>query len=171
MTDERRETPDAKDRLRAPGAAFLLSQLGFHVSRLWKERLEPLGVDARQVSLLREIAAEEGRSQHALGRAMRVPASRMVALIDEMEHRGLVQRRPSPVDRRARALYLTARGRAILRQVMAISIQHESSLLAGLEPKEQTQLTALLGKVAASQDLLAGIHPGVGTKPSSPETG
>ena len=43
-----------------------------------------------------------------------MPPSRMVALVDELEQRGLVERRPHPSDRRVRALYLTAEGREML---------------------------------------------------------
>src|SRR5215218_10254758 len=95
------------ERLRVPGAAFLLSQVGFHSSRLWRERMARLHLDPREVVLLRHVAAAEGKSQQALAEALQIPASRMVALVDGLERRGLVQRRPIRGDRRVRALHLT----------------------------------------------------------------
>jgi DNA-binding MarR family transcriptional regulator len=152
-------TPSA-GRLRVPGAAFLLSQLGYHSSRLWQARLAPIGLDPRHVMLLRHVAVEEGRSQQALGEALRIPPSRMVALVDGLEQLGLLRRRPNPDDRRVRTLHLTDDGRRLLDQLMAVSREHERQLTAGLAPAEREQLITLLGRLAAAQGLAEGVHPG-----------
>ena len=55
MSKRDRSAPPAA-LLRVPGVAFLLSQLGSHSSRLWQERLAPLGLDPRHVVLLRHVA-------------------------------------------------------------------------------------------------------------------
>jgi DNA-binding MarR family transcriptional regulator len=154
-------------RLRVPGAAFLLSQLGAHSGRRWTERLTPFGLDPRHVVLLRHVAAEEGRSQQALGEALGIPPSRMVALVDDLERRGLLERRPNPADRRVRALYLTDEGRKLLEEIMRISAEHERDLTKGLAPAEREQLIALLKRVAASLGLIEGVHPGTGDPPAS----
>src|SRR6266545_1596349 len=114
MTRRKASGPPADARLRVPGAAFLLSQLGYHSSRLWQGRLAPLGLDPRHVMLLRHVAVEEGRSQQALGEALQIPPSRMVALVDALEQRGLLRRRPDPDDRRVRTLHLTRDGQRLL---------------------------------------------------------
>jgi DNA-binding MarR family transcriptional regulator len=160
MTKRKAPTRAAADRLRVPGVAFLLSQLGYHSSRLWQGRLAPLGLDPRHVMLLRHVAIEEGRSQQALGEALQIPPSRMVALVDAMERRGLLRRRPVPGDRRVRTLHLTVDGRRLLDQVMDISVEHERQLCKGLQPAEREHLIALLGRVATEQGLGAGVHPG-----------
>ncbi|HZA19624.1 MAG TPA: MarR family winged helix-turn-helix transcriptional regulator [Actinomycetota bacterium] len=144
-----------------PGAAFLLSQVGFHSSRLWSERMAALGLDPRHVLLLRLVAAEEGRSQQALGEQMRLPPSRMVSFVDELEDRGLLQRRPVPGDRRVRALYLTTAARKTLGEVMKVSAEHEKQMCAGLKRAEREELIALLNRIVARQGLAPGVHPGV----------
>jgi DNA-binding MarR family transcriptional regulator len=162
MSRKRSSLSPTTGKLLVPGAAYLLSQVGIHSSRLWSERLRPLGVDARQVLLLRHIAAEQGRSQQALGRALDVPASRIVALVDELEERGLVERRRDQNDRRVHALFLTRKGKGVLKKVSEISREHEKQLCAGLGADERDQLIDLLGKVAAQQGLAVGSHPGFG---------
>jgi DNA-binding MarR family transcriptional regulator len=159
MTNRKASTPPAA-RLRVPGAAFLLSQLGYHSSRLWQGRLAPLGLDPRHVMLLRHVAIAEGRSQQALGEAVQIPPSRMVALIDVLEQRGLLRRRPDPNDRRVRTLHLTRDGRRLLNKVMEVSLEHERQLCKGLQPAEREQLIALLSRLAAEQGLGEGVHPG-----------
>lgn len=132
-----------------------------HSGQLWRERMGSLGLDPRHVVLLRLVGAEEGRSQLALGKQMRLPPSRMVAFVDELEDLGLLERRPNPNDRRMRALYLTERGRQTLQKVMTIGAEHEAELTKGLTEVERKELIALLGKVAGAQGLAPGVHPGV----------
>ncbi len=158
-------------RLRVPGAAFLLSQIGAHSGRLWTQRLAPFGLDPRHFVLLRHVAAEEGRSQQALGEALRIPPSRMVALVDDLEQRRLLERRPNPSDRRVRALYLTDDGRRLLGEVMKISAEHERDLTRGLDAPEREQLIALLTRLATSLGLIEGVHPGTGGPPPDPREG
>jgi len=162
MTRRKRFRMGSSDRLRAPGAAFLLSQLGFQSSRLWRERLDPLGLDPREVAVLRYVASSEGQSQRAIGNAMRVPPSRMVALVDALERRTLVERRPRVGDRRTFALFLTREGRQLLGKITEVSAHHEAELCAGLTPAERRRLIALLSRLVAEQHLPVGVHPGVG---------
>ena len=159
MTRRKASTPPA-EQLRVPGVAFLLSQLGYHSSRRWKVRLAPLGLDPRQVMVLRRLAGDEGRSQQALGDALQIPPSRMVALVDALEQRGLLRRRPSPSDRRVRTLHLTKEGRRLLGEIMEISVEHEQELCSGLQPADRDQLLTLLNRLAAEQGLAEGVHPG-----------
>lgn len=144
-----------------PGAAFLLSQVGMHSSRLWRERMGELGLDPRHVVLLRLVGAEEGRSQLALGNQMGLPPSRMVAFVDELERLGLLERRANPDDRRVRALYLTAKGRQTLEAVMKMSAEHEKELTSGLSEPQVKRLRHLLSRMVEEQGLTPGVHPGV----------
>jgi DNA-binding MarR family transcriptional regulator len=154
-------TAKERDNRIVPGAAFLLSQVGVHSSRLWGRRMAALGLDPRHVALLRLISAGEGRSQQALGEQLRLPPSRMVSVVDELEQLGLVERRPDPSDRRVRALHLTAKGRRTLRKVLPASAEHEDQLCQGLDETDRAQLIALLSRIAERQGLAPGVHPGV----------
>jgi DNA-binding MarR family transcriptional regulator len=165
MTRPEEATPGA-GQPPVPGAAFLLSQLGYHSSTLWQRRLAPLDLDPRHVMLLRHLAGAEGRSQQALGEALRIPASRMVAIVDGLEQRGLLRRRPNPDDRRVRTLHLTDDGRRLLREIGEISREHERQLTTGLARAEREQLIALLSRLAAEQGLAEGVHPGAADPPS-----
>jgi len=161
MTDQHPSITPSAAHLRVPGVAFLLAQLGFHSTRRWKDRLAPLGIDPRHVVLLRHVAAAQGQSQQALGRAMQIPPSRMVALVDGLERAGLLKRRPSPADRRAHALHLSGDGRRLLEGLMQVSAEHETQLCTGLSDSERRRLIGLLSRVAAEQGLPTGVHPGV----------
>ena len=135
----------------AGSLAFLLVQLGLHGARQFGERLKPLGLEQRQAGMLVRLAANEGRSQQAIGQMIGVNPTRMVFLVDELEQLGLVERRRNPADRRSHALYLTGQGRATLQQVRVVTAEHEQQMSDGLTGAERGQLISLLRRLAAQQ--------------------
>jgi len=91
--------------------AFLLSQLGVHAAAQFAERIAELDLTPPQTGLIRLVASEPGLSQQAVAARLGMPASRLVALVDGLDERGVVERRRNPQDRRLHALHLTrARG-------------------------------------------------------------
>ena len=152
------------ERLRAPGAAFLLSQLGEHSSRLWRSKLHELGVEPQDIVVLRVIGATNGPSQRAIAKQMRLPPSRLVSVVDRLEGEGLLERRRSSSDRRVNALRLTAAGRHLLERAMRISGDHEVSLTSALTAPQRKLLLRLLSAIATAQDLPAGVMVNQRTK-------
>jgi DNA-binding MarR family transcriptional regulator len=110
---------------------------------------------------LRHVAAEEGRTQASLSASLAVPPSRIVGIVDELEHRGLLERRANPSDRRAHALWLTTRGRKLLDEVIAVSRTHEADICAGLSESDRRQLIEFLAVIVSEQGLARGGHPGM----------
>lgn len=159
-SEERRDS-SWRERLRVPGAAYLLSQVGAHSSRRWQERLAPIGLDPRSVLVLRHVGSQEGRTQASLSASLAVPPSRVVGIVDDLERRGLLERRANPSDRRAHALWLTDRGRTLLDEVVAVSRAHEADICAGLSESDRRQLIELLTVIASEQGLARGGHPGM----------
>jgi DNA-binding MarR family transcriptional regulator len=143
----------------AGSATYLLSKIGFEATQRFRSMLEPLGLEPRQFALLRHVAGSEGQTQQALGDALGIPKSRMVALIDDLEERGLVERRLRPDDRRARALHVTPEGARCLNEAMEVANAHEAFVRERLSPAEHRQLVGLLQRLAEDQDL--EVHPGL----------
>jgi DNA-binding MarR family transcriptional regulator len=112
------------------------------------------------VGILAVIPQADGLSQQALGEKLGVFPSRLVALLDELEERGLVERRDNPADRRSYALYLTDAGRGILEQIGRIGGEHQEDLCAALDRSERKQLASFLRRIADQQKLAPGVHPG-----------
>ena len=145
---------------RGPGGAFLLTQLGTHAARRFGERVEALDLTPPQAGLIRAVAQAPGRSQQALAARLGTPATRLVALVDGLEQRGLLERRRNPDDRRLYAVHLTAAGRELLTDLGRVAREHDDALLTALAPDERRTLAQLLGRVAAEQGLTPGVHPG-----------
>jgi DNA-binding MarR family transcriptional regulator len=137
---------------------FTLSTTGYALSRRFRELLAPLELEPREFALLRAVGASEGQSQQAIGERLQIPPSRMVAFVDALEARGLLERRQNPDDRRTRALYLTDAGRDLLGRAFAVAVAHERDLSADLSDEEREQLLALLQRVSARLGLPPGVH-------------
>ena len=154
-------TPAAPARGLSRRAGFLLVQLGTHRHRRFAERLAPFGLHPRHFGMLNQLAVNEGQSQQALSSALGIHRSAVVALVDDLEHRGLAERHRDPADRRAYTLYLTAAGRELLVELDRAAAADEAELLAALDGPERSMLISLLQRVAESQGLAAGVHPGL----------
>ncbi|MFF0248964.1 MarR family winged helix-turn-helix transcriptional regulator [Streptosporangium sandarakinum] len=140
--------------------AFLLAQVGAHAAARFAERISELEVVPADVGLLRMIATRPGRSQQSLAEELGVVPSRVVALIDNLERKGLVERRRNPQDRRNYALHLTEQGAHVMTQMRRLGKAHEDDICAALDHAQRAQLTELLEAIAAQQQLTPGVHPG-----------
>ncbi len=137
---------------------FTLSSTGYAVSRRFHQTLAPLELEPREFALLRAVGSAEGQSQQAIGERLQIPPSRMVAFVDALESRGLLERRHNPLDRRTRALYLTDDGRELLGRAFVLATGLERHLCAELSAAEREQLLELLQRVGAQLDLPPGAH-------------
>jgi DNA-binding MarR family transcriptional regulator len=137
---------------------FVVSSIGYAVGRRFHQVLAPLELEPREFALLRAVAAAEGQSQQALGERLQIPPSRMVAFIDALEARGLLERRHNPHDRRVRALYLTDDGRELLGRAFSLAVEFERHLCAKLSAAERDQLVELLRRLGAQLGLAPGGH-------------
>jgi DNA-binding MarR family transcriptional regulator len=138
--------------------AFSLSSLGYAISKGFKATLAPFDLHPREFALLRAVGFQEGQSQQALGERLQIPRSRMVAIVDELEARGLLERRPNPTDRRVRELHLTKTGRKLIEQAFKQALAYEQRISSALTPKEREQLLDLLERVSTGLGIGPGAH-------------
>lgn len=89
-----------------------------------------------------------------LGASMMVTSGAVTKRIDRLERSGLVTRRVSEFDARARVIRLTAEGRKIVDEAVVDHVANEARLLSGLTPAERESLAALLRKLGESIDAL-----------------
>jgi DNA-binding MarR family transcriptional regulator len=146
-------------------AGFLLTQIGAHVADQFAERLKPLHLQPAHAGILRMLARNPGLSQQDLARRLGMHASRLVAVIDEMEEKRFVQRKPSPDDRRVYALHLTSEGLEQLQRIGEVARTHQRELLSPLNEQERLLLTELLTRIANNEKLTEGVHPGYARQP------
>jgi DNA-binding MarR family transcriptional regulator len=152
--------PESVEAVTTPfrSVAFMLSSLGFAISRRFHQVLGPLELEPGEFALLRAVAANEGEAQNALAERLHISPSWMVAVVDELETRGLLERKPHARDRRVRNLHLTAAGKKLMRKAERQAEQFDRQVTEPLSEAELQQLLDLLDRVASGLDLQPGAH-------------
>jgi DNA-binding MarR family transcriptional regulator len=135
---------------------YLMARLGEASRRRFHKALEPEGLHPRHFGVLTMLAAHPGMTQHQLHEKTAIDPSSMVAVIDELEARGLAERRADPADRRARQVFLTEQGEQTLQRVRALAAGLQREFFGALTAEERKTLHALLRKLAG----LSGEKPG-----------
>ncbi|MGA8940580.1 MAG: MarR family transcriptional regulator [Acidobacteriaceae bacterium] len=142
------------------GPAFLLAQLGAHAASQFAERLSVMDLTPADAGILRMLRVAAGLSQQELAGRLKIHPSRLVAILDRLEKRGLVERRANVEDRRLYSLHLTKGGDETLVGIGRIAREHQEALLGALDGEERGRLRELLKRIADEQGLARGVHPG-----------
>jgi DNA-binding MarR family transcriptional regulator len=123
---------------------YLLKHAQLDFAALSTAALAPYGVDGRELAVLTLLSGQGQLSQQELARRLGIDRTTMVALIDGLEQRKLVERNPHPADRRKNAVALTRAGRAALTGASRAADDAERRFLAPLGEAGARQFTAAL---------------------------
>ncbi|MFL5908830.1 MAG: MarR family winged helix-turn-helix transcriptional regulator [Solirubrobacterales bacterium] len=123
---------------------FLLAKAHLRVHNRANEALEPLGLTVKHYGLLTVIVHEGPIPQGRLGEILRIDRTTMVALIDDLERDGHVDRSRNPEDRRAYALAATVGGKRLQRSAAAAMREVQNEALSPLTPAERRELQRML---------------------------
>ncbi|MFL6163361.1 MAG: MarR family winged helix-turn-helix transcriptional regulator [Jatrophihabitantaceae bacterium] len=128
--------------------AFLLRKAAQRVTTMAEEMLHPHGLTMRHFGVLSAIEAEPGQNQRGVGERLRIDRTTVVALTDDLESAGLLERRRGS-DRRMFALYLTEAGKERLVELKDLTTAVHEQFLTNLSEDERETLRDLLVKVLA----------------------
>jgi DNA-binding MarR family transcriptional regulator len=95
------------------------------------------------------IAHNPDLTQSAVGEALGIKRSNLVPLVERLEKRGLIQRKPAAADRRAYALTLTDEGTSVLKSLDAKRARHEARLRNQVGDERVADLIDMLHRLAA----------------------
>ena len=140
----------AKELVASTG--FLLARLGFGFKAKAIARMEAAGYEIYDYSVLAIVAEGARETQATIAEALNVDPSRLVALLDGLEQRGLVERQRDPLDRRRHVVSITAAGKRELQRLREIVRKLEQEFLAPLDADERAMLNDLLRKLAEAND-------------------
>ncbi len=133
------------------------------VSRLMRtvfdRRVKALGITRPQWLALVRLHRKPGASQSELADMMEIEKAPAGKIVDRMQERGLVERRPDPLDRRINRIFLTDRGQRLHETLFPISQSTVADALDDLSDAEITRLTALLARVKARLINMAAYDP------------
>jgi DNA-binding MarR family transcriptional regulator len=126
---------------------FLLAKSHAIAHAIAEDTLAPLDLHVKEYAGLNVLYEAGPVSQQTVGEILGVDRTTMVAVVDELERKGLVQRARNPDDRRAYALAITEEGLSLMRRARRLLAGAERGLVAPLSPAEVTQLKTLLARL------------------------
>ena len=134
--------------------SYLQSLMGYNARRaalsiieLFLERLAPYGLKPVDFSVMTTIHHNPGVTSRQLCAALNLLPPNLVGLIQSLESRGLIERKPHPHDGRAVGLHATAKGHALMEQAEQTASDLEIEKTARLTPAQRKTLLTLLQKI------------------------
>jgi DNA-binding MarR family transcriptional regulator len=132
--------------------SFLLKRLALAVKERALDAFEPTGLSPYHHAVLALLEEEPRETQAMIADALSYDRSHLVGLLDELEERGLVERRRDPVDRRRHLVSLTPEGRRALNRLRSIVRRVDDEFFAPLDAEQRQALQALLSQLASHHD-------------------
>jgi MarR family transcriptional regulator, transcriptional regulator for hemolysin len=124
--------------------SWLLTQAHFNLVSEIAAAFEPLGVSNRGYHVLATARTGE-YTQKELAERIGLDKTTMVVTVDELEEKGLAERRPSSTDRRARVIAVTKAGERTVREGQTIVDRIQKDVLTSLPAKERKVFLEALG--------------------------
>jgi MarR family transcriptional regulator, lower aerobic nicotinate degradation pathway regulator len=100
-----------------------------------------------QYAALVAIQTHPGIDATRLSAVIAFDRSTLGSVIERIEAKGLIERKPSPDDRRIKLLYLTRAGAALLREIVPAVDRAQARMLEPLKPADRKTLMALLSQL------------------------
>ena len=136
--------PDGPPPELAGRLGYLLKHAQLGLAGLTAAALGPFGLTGRELAVLTVLASGEPASQQQAAQRLGVDRTTMVALVDVLEDKGLVQRHAHAEDRRRNVVELTEKGRDRLHEAGEAAQEAERRFLAPLSRKDAQRLKAAL---------------------------
>lgn len=138
----------------AVDASFLQTLMGYNTRRAslviishFLERMAPFDLRTVDFSVLSLIRHNPGITSRQLCNTLSIQPPNLVGMINAMEKRAWVERKPHPKDGRALGLHLSAQGLALMEQAEQVATELEDEASKKLTPAERQTLTRLLQKI------------------------
>jgi MarR family transcriptional regulator, lower aerobic nicotinate degradation pathway regulator len=144
----------AKELMASSG--FLLAKLGMDFKARAVDRLDEAGYEVYDYSLLAILAEGAHQAQATIAETVGLDPSRLVALLDSLEERGLIVRERDPHDRRRHVVSITATGKRELARLREMVRKLEDEYLSCLDAESRKALHGVLQKLAVEHDPRCG---------------
>jgi DNA-binding MarR family transcriptional regulator len=133
---------------------YLLNRAGARIATAFGEEVRPLGATLQMWRVLAALREKDGRRMGDLSGTTSIEVSTLTRLVDNMEKKGLVERRRDAEDARVVALYVTAAGKRLTQRIVPIAERYEKVALEGFDPREAEALKAALRRLYSNMDQL-----------------
>jgi DNA-binding MarR family transcriptional regulator len=132
--------------------SWLITRVYAHSHRLLAEGFGAAGFRGYHYRLLAALEEFGPASQAALGRRTSIDRSDVVAALNELGDRGLIERTPDPDDRRRNIITMTPAGREQLATLDEVLAGVQEKLFGPLSAADRKKLVELLGRLLEHDD-------------------
>lgn len=149
-----RESAATEPAIEQVDTSFLESLVGYNARRAtlviidaFLRHMAVYGLRPVDFSVLSLIAHNPGITSRQLCTSLNIQPPNLVGLINQLQKRELITRRPHPRDGRAMGLHLTPAGRRLAKQAEVTASELEAGATSRLTPAERKTLMQLLKKI------------------------
>jgi len=122
--------------------------------KLCEKKLEKFDITYPQFGVLSIVYANPNSIQKEVGDLLHTDTTTIMVITDSLEKKKLIQRMPSPDDRRAKMLKVTAKGEAVVKKAMPILLKLFQSVLNVGNKKRINEALQTLSLIAETIDQL-----------------
>ncbi len=123
---------------------FVISDLQRLITTAMDKELKTLGLTRAQLRIILHLSREDGLTQVRIAEDLQMGKVAVGGLLDRLEGKELVQRRPHPTDRRATHIFLTPSAEALYKPIVESGRYVMDKMLAGISGDKQKELIDLL---------------------------
>lgn len=116
------------------------------------KRLRAYDLTIEQLLVLKHLDETEGRSQNVLSQLAGKSPANVTRILDRLEKKESVIRRPNPDDRRSSLVFLTGDGARIRDELVRLFMGLRSELVEGIELEKQQVAIEVLKGIKANID-------------------
>lgn len=137
-------------------AGYLIHEADRLMSRQFDRRMRALGLTRAQWWVLAQLYFNDGVTQSELAQELGFSKAALGGLLDRLEAKGWLERRPHATDRRAKRLYRTRQVGTLLHRMRGVALEMTTDMLAGLDRGDRATLMRLLGLVIRNLEAREG---------------
>jgi len=134
-----------KEFTQTPG--YLIHEISRFLNREYDHRMSELGLTRAQWWVLAMLHFNNGVTQSELAAELGFGKAALGLLLDRLEKKGWLKRKPHAADRRAKCIFRTAKTKSLTTRMQIIAVEMNTDLVAGLSKKEQASLIRMLQTV------------------------
>ena len=134
----------------SPNISFVLHDVARLLRKRFEQRSRALGLTRAQWQALAYLSLHEGIHQNRLADLIEIMPITLARLLDKMEARGFIERRPNPADRRAWLLYLTPEAHPLLEIMRSNGQKTRDEAFVGLSADAQSHLLQTLSLIKSN---------------------
>ncbi len=147
---------------------FLIHDAARLMRMSYDRKMRTLGLTRSQWWVMTHLYFNEGISQTELSSLLDIERATLGRLLDRLEDKGWVERRPHPSDRRVKRVYLTGEVELLMQTMRSMAAEVRGEALAGIPTQEQDALVEILIRIKSnllgSGESTADEAVGTGTK-------